>query len=61
MGLGLVPGGFEVFLVVIQQVRVPKFCLLIGHEFLSKIDAAQVRAQWVIFKVVLLQEKKETL
>ena len=38
--------------------RSERFKLIPGQEFLSKIDDAQVRAPWVIFKEVLFQEKK---
>ncbi len=39
-----------------QKKRSERFKLIPGQEFLSKIDVAQVRVYWVIFKEVIFQE-----
>ena len=41
--------------------RSERFKLIPGPEFLSKIDAATVRAEWGLFKEVLFFGKKEEL
>ena len=41
--------------------RSETFTLIPGQEFLSKIDAGTVRAEWIIFKEILFSEKKKNL
>jgi hypothetical protein len=41
--------------------RSERFKLIPGQEFLSKIDAGTVRAEWGLFKEVLFLEKKKNL